>query len=452
MSLHIVILAAGKGVRMRSNLPKALQKLGNKPLLEHVIKAAQDLHPEKIHVVYGEGGSLVREALNKYDVNWVNQPKQLGTGHAVMQALPFIEHAAKVLILYCDVPLITIRTLEQLIQEMPSDGINLLTAEFSNPWGLGRIIRDDSGVIKAVIEHKDALPSQLQIKEINSGILVTSSKILRNYLPRLSQHCNVQNEYYLTDVIAMAVNDGLSVNTLIIPNQEEVTGVNNKLQLAELERIYQKNLANNLMLQGLTLIDPARFDLRGDLTHASDVTIDVNAVIEGKVSIDTNTIIGPNNFLKNTQVGKNVIIKANCIIEDAIIADNCIIGPFARIRPGTNLADNAHVGNFVEVKNTKIGKNSKANHLSYLGDTIIGDNVNIGAGTITCNYDGAKKHQTIIEDGVFIGSNAALVAPVKIGENATIGAGSVITEDAPREKLTIARAKQITIKNWERKK
>jgi len=450
MSLHIIILAAGKGTRMRSHLPKVLHKLGGKPLLEYVIKTAYSLHPQKIHVVYGEGGSLVRTHLQQYDVNWIEQAKQFGTGHAVMQALPFIEHATQVLILYGDAPLVTATTLTQLVQGMPQDGMSLLTAEFFDPSGLGRIIRNDLGAIKAIIEHKDASPLQLHIKEINSGIIVTTSKILRDYLPRLAQH-NAQGEYYLTDIIAMVVGDKLPINSLLISNPEEVTGINDQQQLAALERQYQKNLAINLMRQGLRLIDPSRFDLRGDLIIANDVVIDVNVVIEGKVSIDANTTIGPNNFLKNTRIGENVVIKANCVIEDVIIANNCIIGPFARIRPGTHLEEGAHIGNFVEIKNTKVGKNSKAGHLSYLGDTTIGDNVNIGAGTITCNYDGVNKNQTIIESGVFIGSNTSLVAPVKIKKNATIGAGSVITEDAPAEKLTIARAKQITIENWKRK-
>lgn len=451
-SLHIIILAAGKGTRMRSNLPKVLHKLANKPLLDHVIKTAQKLHPQKIHIVYGEGGPLIREYFKQYDdnINWVLQSEQLGTGHAVMQALPFIEHASQVLILYGDVPLITDTTLSQLIKEMPKNGMNLLTATFYDPCGLGRIIRDERGVAKAVVEHKDASKSQLQIKEINSGILATTSKILRDYLPKLHKR-NAQGEYYLTDIIAMLSNDKLYVNSMLTTNPEEVTGVNDNQQLARLERIYQKNLVNNLMQQGLTLIDPTRFDLRGELIISNDITIDVNVVIEGNVSIGANTTIGPNNFLKNTRIGKNVIIKANCVIEDANISDNCIIGPFARMRPGTNLEKGAHVGNFVEIKNAKIGKNSKANHLSYIGDAIIGEDVNIGAGTITCNYDGVNKHQTIIEDGVFIGSNTALVAPVRIEKNATIGAGSVITQDAPAEKLTIARARQTTIKDWKNK-
>jgi len=334
---------------------------------------------------------------------------------------------------------------------MPADGLSLLTAEFSDPTGLGHIVRNNLGAIIAIVEHKDASPLQQQIKEINSGILITTSKILRNYLPCLQPH-NAQGEYYLTDIIGMLHTDGIPINCLLAINQEEVAGVNDQKQLAKLERQYQKNIADNLMAQGLNLMDPSRFDVRGDLMIGSDVTIDINVIIEGKVSIDANTTIGPNNFLKNSRIGKNVLIKTNCVIEDAIIADNCIVGPFARIRPNSYLANGARVGNFVEIKNAKIGKNSKASHLSYLGDAIIGDDVNIGAGTITCNYDGVDKHQTIIEDLVFIGSNTALVAPITIEKGAVIGAGSVIVEDAPADKLTVARVKQITIENWSRKK
>lgn len=450
MSLHIVILAAGKGTRMQSNLPKVLHKLGSKPLLEHVIQTAQSLHPQKIHVVCGADNTLIREHFQQYDINWTIQTEQLGTGHAVMQALPFVDHASQILILYGDVPLVTPTTLQQLIKNMPSDGINLLTAEFFDPSGFGRIVRDPTGTIKAIIEHKEASAAQLEINEINSGILTTTSKILRNYLPRLNKN-NTQNEYYLTDIIALLVADKIPINSLVIP-ATEVIGVNDKLQLAKLERQYQNNLATNLMLQGLTIIDPTRFDLRGDLTFAQDSVIDINVILAGQVTIGANTCIGPNSFLKNVVIGNNVSIKANCVIEDAIIEDNCTIGPFARIRPGTHLQAQSRIGNFVEIKNTKLGKNSKANHLSYLGDTTVGEHVNIGAGTITCNYDGVTKHHTTIESGTFIGSNTSLVAPLKIGKNATIGAGSTITEDPPAEKLTIARARQITIKNWQRKK
>ncbi|HBC72032.1 MAG TPA: UDP-N-acetylglucosamine diphosphorylase/glucosamine-1-phosphate N-acetyltransferase [Coxiellaceae bacterium] len=449
--LHIIILAAGKGSRMHSSVPKVLHTLGGKPLLEHVIQTAQNLHPKKIHVVCSDNSTSIRECFNQYDINWVEQTKQLGTGHAVIQALPFIEQASQVLILYGDVPLISTTTLEQLIEDMPAEGLSLLTAKFSDPTGLGRIIRDNLGAITAIVEHKDASPLQQDIKEINSGILATTSKILRNYLPRLHQH-NAQGEYYLTDIIAMLHTDGIPVNCLLAINPEEIAGVNDQKQLAKLERQYQKNIADNLMSQGLNLADPTRFDVRGNLTIGSDVTIDINVIIEGNVAIDTCTTIGPNNFLKNTRIGKNVTVKASCVIEGAIIDDNCIIGPFARIRPNSYLESGSRVGNFVEVKNTKIGKNSKASHLSYLGDTIIGNDVNIGAGTITCNYDGVDKHQTIIEDLVFIGSNTALIAPIKIGKGAMIGAGSVIATDAPADKLTVARVKQITIENWSRKK
>lgn len=450
MSLHIIILAAGKGTRMKSKLPKVLHKIGNIPLLEHVIITAQKLCPEIIHVIYGDNSDLLQESLKAYQINWIKQVKQLGTAHAVMQALPFIQNADKILILYGDVPLIEQTTLIQLIENLPPNGINLLTANFDNPAGLGRIIRDEFGNIKAIIEQSDASIEQLQIKEINSGIMVTTQQLLNNYLNKIQAH-NAQHEFYLTDIIKMLVIDNLPIKSITASSQEEILGINDKKQLAYLERYYQKKSAANLMQQGLTLIDPARFDLRGNLHLAQDITIDINVIIEGAVFIDENTTIQANNYIKNTTIGKNVVIKPNCVIEDAIIEDNCIIGPFARIRPNTYLQQGSHVGNFVELKNTKLGKNSKANHLSYLGDAIIGDKVNIGAGTITCNYDGVNKYKTIIEDQVFIGSNTSLVAPITIGKEAVIGAGSVITRDACARKLTLARSKQITLDNWQRK-
>jgi len=450
MSLHIVILAAGKGTRMKSNLPKVLHKIANISLLEHVVITAQKLHPEIIHVIYGDNGDLLQESLKAYPINWVRQAKQLGTAHAVMQALPFIQNADKVLILYGDVPLIEQKTLVRLIENLPLGGISLLTANLDNPAGLGRIIRDEFGNIKAITEHKDASMQQLQIKEINSGIMVTTHQILDNYLNKIQAH-NTQNEFYLTDIINMLVTDDLPVKSMLINNREEILGVNDKKQLAYLERYYQKKSADSLMEQGLTLLDPARFDLRGSLTISQDIIIDINVIIEGIVSINENTNIQANNYIKNAIIGKNVVIKPNCVIEDAIIEDNCVVGPFARIRPSTHLQQGSHVGNFVELKNTKLGKNSKANHLSYLGDAMIGDKVNIGAGTITCNYDGKNKHTTIIEDQAFIGSNTSLVAPVTIGKEAVIGAGSVITTNACEKKLTLARSKQITLDNWQRK-
>lgn len=449
MQLHIVILAAGKGTRMRSNIPKVLHCLGGKPMLERVINTAQSLQPEKIHVVFGDGGKLVQERLAHLPVNWIEQKEQLGTGHAVLQVLPHIPEEARVLILCGDVPLIATDTLKKFLDATKND-LGLITVELENPAGFGRILRDDTRNVVGIVEHKDATEKQLQIKEINSGIILAPASLLKKYLPKLNQQ-NSQGEYYLTDVIKMTAVDKFPVIGFMISHAEEVAGINDKRQLANLERYYQKCIAQDLMLQGVTLMDPARFDVRGEVKFGMDIIVDVNNVFEGKVAIGANTVIGPNNFLKNAQIGNNVEIRANCVIEDAIIEDNCIIGPFARVRPGSHIQTGAHVGNFVEVKNTKLGKNSKANHLTYLGDAVIGDNVNIGAGTITCNYDGANKYQTIIEDGVFVGSDVQLIAPVRIGKNATIGAGSTIAQDVPAEKLTVCRAKnQITFDSWQR--
>lgn len=451
MNLHIIILAAGKGTRMYASNPKVLHLLGGKSLLEHVISTAKMLHPKKIHIVYGGDGELVKKQLQNYDVNWIEQAQRLGTGHAVMQALPKIEQGAQVLILYGDVPLITQATLERLIKTMPADGLNILTAEFNDPTGLGRIIRDNLGEVSAIVEDKDTSPAERQIKEINSGILVTTSKILRNYLPRLNKN-NAQGEYYLTDIISLLHKDNVVVDSLLTDDPQEISGVNDKKQLADLERLYQKKIANRLMHSGLTLMDPNRFDLRGELKVGRDVVIDINVIVEGKVTIGNGVMIGSNNYLKNVKIGNNIIVKANCVIEDAVISDNCTIGPFARIRPGSHLASGVRIGNFVEVKNSRLGRNSKANHLSYVGDAVIGKDVNVGAGTITCNYDGVHKYKTVIEDGTFVGSNTSLVAPVKLGKKSVIGAGSVITENAPANKLTLARSRQVTIKDWRRKK
>lgn len=451
MGLHIVILAAGKGTRMHSNLPKVLQPLGGIPLLEHVVNAAKELNPKKIHVVYGDSGELVKEKLAHLKVNWIEQKKQLGTGHAVLQVLPYIPDNSQVLILYGDVPLISALLLEELITDAPSKGIGLITAELTDPSGFGRIVRDPFGNLTEIVEHKDATKTELQIKEINTGILIASAKLLKKYLPKLNQH-NAQGEYYLTDIISMSTSDNIQVTGLVAFNPEEILGVNDKIQLAHLERYYQNKIAQNFMRQGVTIIDPTRFDVRGNLQIAADVSIDINNIFEGNVSVGSNTTIGPNNYLKNVTIGNNVIIRANCVLEDCIIEDDCIVGPFARIRPTSHLKAGAHVGNFVELKNCILGKKSKANHLTYLGDVIIGNDVNIGAGTITCNYDGANKHRTIIEDGVFVGSDVQFIAPVKIGKNATIGAGSTIVSDVPKGKLAIARAKQVHIDSWQRPK
>lgn len=452
MNLHVIILAAGKGSRMRSVTPKVLHKVGGKPLLEHVIQSANPLNPKKIHIVYSDDSLTLHKNLKKYsNINWAKQTKQLGTGHAVIQALPFIDKASQVLILYGDVPLVKTKTLKNLLNNIPENSINLLTAKFSDPTGFGRIVRNKTGIVTKIVEQKDASLNEQKISEINTGIMATESKVLHNYLPKLDQN-NAQKEYYLTDIIEMLNKDNLPIQGIPTPNPDEVLGVNNKIQLAQLEKLYQKNISSELMDQGLTLLDPNRFDVRGNLTIGNDVTIDINVIVEGDVHIDSNSTIGPNSYLKNVRIGKNVTINANSVIEDAVISDECIVGPFARVRPGTKLDSKARIGNFVEVKNSTVGKNSKANHLTYIGDCTIGENANIGAGTITCNYDGTNKHQTIIEDSAFIGSNTSLVAPVKIEKGAIIGAGSTITSNAPTKKLTVARSKQITIENWPIKK
>lgn len=393
----------------------------------------------------------MRDQLKHLAVNWVLQKEQLGSGHAVQQVLPDIADGTKVLILFCDVPMISEGILQTLISSMPAHGMAILTAELKNPTGFGRIIRDQHQQVLAIVEQKDADEEQRKIREINSGIMAIDAESLKHYLPEIKAE-NSQKEYYLTDIVALMVQDKKQVVGIKVSNSEEVLGINDKQQLAHAERYYQSRLIADLLRDGLTLRDPARFDLRGKLIFASDVSIDVNVVIEGEVKIGENSTVGANNYLRDVVIGNNVQIKPNCVIEGAIIEDNCVIGPFARIRPQSLLKEKAHVGNFVEIKNSEIGSASKANHLSYVGDAKIGSEVNIGAGTITCNYDGANKRQTIIDDDAFIGSNVSLVAPVKIGKNATIGAGSVITQDAPENKLTLGRARQITLENWQRSK
>lgn len=459
--LHVIILAAGKGIRMHAELPKVLQQVGGRALLARVITTAQALQPAAIHVVCSadENGRKVRQELSAFKVNWIEQREQLGTGHAVQQVLPHLLKSnkdAQVLILYGDVPLITVDTLQKLLVAAQKDegaAITLLTAVMDEPAGYGRIVRGEDGSVKAIVEDKDANHEQLAIKEINSGIMLTSVPILQYYLPLLTPN-NKGQEYYLTTIVASVLADGYKVTSIKVQDTNEVLGANDKKQLQQLERCYQRRIADRLMLQhGVTLIDAARFDFRGDETELNvghDVVIDANVILAGKITIGANCMIGPNSFLRDVTLGDNVVVKANCVLEGATIEDDCVIGPFARIRPTTHIASGAHVGNFVEVKNSKIGKVSKANHLSYVGDAIVGDDVNIGAGVITCNYDSVNKYQTIIEDGAFIGSNAQLVAPVKIGRNATIGAGSTITKDAPADKLTLARAQQVTLANWRR--
>lgn len=443
--IHSIVLAAGKGTRMHSLKPKALQTLAGKTLLEHVLIQAR-LLSEHTHVVYGFAGDLVRQSVNDSSINWVEQTQQLGTGHAALQAMPDISDDSISLILYADVPLIRTDTLKALINQAQKNHVALLSVLLDEPTGYGRIIRDNQQ-IQAIVEQKDASAQQQTICEVNTGIMAVHSGLLKTYLRNLDSS-NAQGEFYLTDIIAMAVADGKTVDSVVAKDELEVTGVNDKQQLAKLERAFQQAQAAEFMQQGLGLKDPSRFDCRGTLGFGTDCEIDINVLIEGDVVLGDNTIIAPNCILKNVKVGSNVSILSNSVIEDALIGDQTSIGPFARIRPQTKIGENAKIGNFVEVKKSTIGKYSKISHLSYVGDTTLGTKVNVGAGVITCNYDGADKHQTVIGDGAFIGSGSQLIAPVSIGKNAMIGAGSTITKDAPEDVLTISRAKQTSLKNW----
>ena len=447
-NIHGIILAAGKGTRMNSSKPKVLQTLSDKSLLGHVLYIAHQVC-NKVHVVYGFGGEQVQNTINDDSVNWVEQKQQLGTGHAVAQAMPHIKDDSISLILYGDVPLIKKSTLDDLINQAQQNEVALLSVVLDNPTGYGRIIRNSEDQIQAIVEQKDCDKEQLKIREVNTGIMAVSSDLLKKYLDGLDTN-NAQGELYLTDIIEAAVGDKKTIASVITNNEYEVAGVNDKAQLAELERTFQQNQAAEFMQQGLGLKDPARFDCRGSLSFGQDCEIDVNVVIEGKVTLGNNTNIAPNCIIKNTQIGNNVSILPNSVIEDAVIGDGASIGPFARIRPEANIGENAKIGNFVEVKKSTIGKGSKVSHLSYIGDTTMGENVNIGAGVITCNYDGANKHQTTIEDGVFVGSDTQLIAPITIGKNATIGAGSTITKDVPADQLALSRSKQVIMSNWKR--
>lgn len=449
MGLSVIILAAGQGRRMRSALPKVLHPLAGRPLLEHVIHTAHELDAQTVHVVYGYGGDAVPRALAHLDANWVEQAEQLGTGHAVTQAMPFVADADTVLVLYGDVPLIGAATLRRLLAATSREGLGLLTVYQHDPRGYGRIVRDEGRKVTRIVEEKDATADERAINEINTGMIAAPAARMRAWLARLENN-NAQKEFYLTDVIALAVQDGLVINTVEPDKVAEVMGVNNKGQLAELERYYQHRQAERLMEQGITLLDPLRFDLRGELSAGQDVTIDVNVVIEGSVTLGDRVRIGPHVVIRNTKIGDDVEILSHCVIDGAMIESGCRIGPFARIRPETKLAAGVHIGNFVEIKKSEVGAGSKINHLSYVGDATIGREVNIGAGTITCNYDGANKHQTIIEDGVFIGSDTQLVAPVTVGAGATVGAGSTITQDVPPKVLAVSRVKQSTVPGWKR--
>lgn len=448
--LHIVILAAGIGKRMKSSLPKVLHELAGKPMFSHVLEAAGALQPYRVCVVIGHGGEQIRERFCTSDLIWIKQEPQLGTGHALLQALPELDDEGSTLILYGDVPLVQAETLSRLIQEGVEEKCAILTTELENPYGYGRIIRNkDTHAIACIVEQKDADETQLSVNEINTGIMHIPNRKLHMWLPKLKND-NAQKEYYLTDLIKMAVDENIPIVSTQPKHNWEILGVNSRTQMAELERIYQKENANRLLEDGVTLYDPSRIDVRGQLECGSDVEIDINCLFEGHVKLGNNVKIKANCILRDVTVSDGTIIYPFSHIENSEIGKGCKIGPYSRIRPNTNLNDNVHIGNFVEIKQSHISGGSKVNHLSYIGDTVIGQNVNVGAGTITCNYDGAYKHQTIIEDNVFIGSDTQLVAPVKISQGTTIGAGSTITKDTPENELTLSRAKQVTLAGWKR--
>ncbi|CAG0926473.1 MAG: Bifunctional protein GlmU [Rhodocyclaceae bacterium] len=446
--MNVVILAAGQGKRMRSDLPKVLHPLGGRPLLAHVLETARELGAGKICVVYGHGGEAVREALDAADIAWVRQEPQLGTGHAVLQTLTFLDAGAPTLVLYGDVPLIGAATLARLV-EAAGTGLGVLTEEPEDPGGYGRIVRDADGKVLRIVEERDASDDELAIGEINTGFMAAPTAALLRWLPALSND-NAQGEYYLTDIVRLAIGEGMAVTTARPDEDWEVLGVNSKVQLAELERIHQRNNALLLMESGVTLADPARIDVRGELDCGRDVAIDANCIFEGRVVLGDGVEVGAHCVLKNAVIGAGTRIAPFSHIEEAEAGKGCIIGPYARLRPGTKLGADVHIGNFVEVKNSTVADGSKANHLAYVGDATVGKNVNVGAGTITCNYDGANKHRTVIEDDVFIGSDTQLVAPVTVGRGATLGAGTTLTQDAPPDRLTITRVKQLTVPGWKR--
>lgn len=446
--LHVVILAAGEGKRMKSALPKVLQPIAGRPMLAHVIEAARALSPAGVHVVYGHGGDQVQAAFaDQADLHWAHQAQQLGTGHAVMQAMPDVPDGARVLVLYGDVPLTRSETLQRLL-DAPGR-LAVLVAEPADPSGYGRIVRDEAGRVAAIVEHKDADEDQRRIRTINTGIIAADTSALKGWLSRLS-NANAQGEYYLTDIFAMAAEEFTPAEMVLVGEPIEAEGANDPWQLSQLERAYQLRAARALCVQGARLVDPARFDQRGTVTVGRDVQIDVDVVLEGRVELGDGVAIGPFTRLKDVTLAAGTQVRAHCDLEGVTSEGAALIGPYARLRPGTVLADGVHVGNFVETKNARIGPGSKANHLTYLGDAVIGTGTNIGAGTITCNYDGVNKSTTTIGDRVFVGSNASLVAPVTLADGATIGAGSVISKNAPADKLTVARARQMTVEGWQR--
>ena len=448
MGLSVIILAAGQGTRMRSDLPKVLQPLAGRPLMAHVLDCTAAIDADDVAVVYGHGGDVVKTACNRDGLRWVLQAEQLGTGHAVQQAMPGTPDANQVLVLFGDVPLLTAATVERLISETPADAVSILSVDLEDPTGYGRIVRAGDAVC-GIVEHKDANAEQRAIAEINTGVMIAPAAKLKLWLDALGND-NAQGEYYLTDVVGMAVAEGMAVKGVKADNGTEVMGINDKKQLAEAERALQARQVDELMEQGVGFADPARVDIRGALTCGKDVFVDINAVFEGDVHLGDGARIGPNNLVRDSKLGAGTVVHSNCHIEGTITGDNCELGPFARLRPGAELASNVKIGNFVEVKKSTIAAGSKVNHLTYIGDAEIGTGVNVGAGTITCNYDGANKHKTTIGDNASIGSNVNLVAPVEVGDGATIGAGSTISRDAPANELTVARSKQVSIKGWKR--
>jgi bifunctional UDP-N-acetylglucosamine pyrophosphorylase/glucosamine-1-phosphate N-acetyltransferase len=448
MTTDIVILAAGQGSRMKSQLPKVLHAVGGKPMIKHVIDHARQVDATQIHVVIGHGADQLQAALEGQSVQFAHQTEQLGTGHAVAQALPNLAESGVTLILYGDVPLTQPATLAALIESAKQGFLGLLTVHLNDPTGYGRIVRDNDEVV-AIVEQKDANDAQKAINEVNTGIMAVPTALLREWLPKLSSN-NAQGEYYLTDIIAMAADQGVRIDAQHPSCEQEVQGVNNRVQLAQLERWYQAQQAEQLMVNGATLADPARVDVRGQVELEGDVIIDVNVVLEGTVKIGRHVVIEPNCVIKDAVIGDHSRIKANSVLESCVVGEHCDVGPFARLRPGTELSNKAKIGNFVETKKAIIGEGSKVNHLSYIGDAHVGRNANIGAGTITCNYDGVNKFKTEIGDDAFIGSNSALVAPVSIGKGATVGAGSTITKSVPEDVLSVARGKQITLNGWQR--
>jgi bifunctional UDP-N-acetylglucosamine pyrophosphorylase/glucosamine-1-phosphate N-acetyltransferase len=449
VALSVVVLGAGEGKRMKSALPKVLQPLAGRPLLKHVIDTARTLEPDAIHVVYGAGGEQVRAALQGERVSWTLQAERLGTGHAVREAMQHIPDEHLVLVLYGDVPLISRSTLTELLALAGPRRLALLTMKAEDPEGYGRIVRNARGGVQRIVEQKDATKAQLKIRECNTGVLAAPAGLLRGWLARLKAD-NSQREYYLTDVIAMAVKEKMTVNPLVASDPSEVLGVNDRAQLAHLEGIWRARMSRDLMLAGVTLADPSRLDVRGSVNHGSDVYIDVNVVLEGKVVLGDRVRLGAGCVIRDSEIGADTEVFPHCVIDGAIIGPDCRIGPFARVRPSARLSGGVHIGNFVEVKNSELGAGSKANHLAYVGDAHVGARVNIGAGTIVANYDGANKHRTLIEDDVHTGSNSVLVAPITVGAGATIAAGSTVTHEVPAGKLTVARARQVTIEEWRR--